>query len=107
MQWHTKTGLSYMHASLSRDMIRDSSSTSLLVLKCVLSTFSEVLDGDFIHLNSIMLDFEDIANHIKIPKSNLQSHNNILTTVHATTKSFVPFCSAQDGESTDMNSLMF
>ena len=32
---------------------------------------------------------------------------NISTTIHATTKSFVPFCSAQDGESTDMNSLVF
>ena len=32
---------------------------------------------------------------------------NISTTVHATTKSFVLFCSAQDGESTDMNCLVF
>ena len=32
---------------------------------------------------------------------------NILTTVHATTKLFVPLCSAQDGESDDMNCLAF
>ena len=32
---------------------------------------------------------------------------NISTTVHATTKLFVPFYSAQDGESTDMNCLAF
>ena len=32
---------------------------------------------------------------------------NISTTVHATTKLFVLFCSAQDGESTDMNCLVF
>ena len=37
----------------------------------------------------------------------LQLDNNISTTVHAMTKSFVPFCSAQDGESTDMNCLVF
>ena len=30
---------------------------------------------------------------------------NISTTVHAMTKLFVPFCSAQDGESTDVNCL--
>ena len=28
------------------------------------------------------------------------------TTVHATTKSFIPFCSAQDGESADTNCLV-
>ena len=32
---------------------------------------------------------------------------NISTTVHATTKSFAPFCSAQDGESTGTNCLVF
>ena len=32
---------------------------------------------------------------------------NISTTVHATTKQFVPFCSAQDGEFTNTNCLMF
>ena len=32
---------------------------------------------------------------------------NISITVHATTKLFVPFCSAQDGKSTDMNCLVF
>ena len=31
----------------------------------------------------------------------------ILKTVHAMTKSFAPFCSAQDGESTDMNCSVF
>ena len=35
------------------------------------------------------------------------SRKNISTTVHAMTKSFVPFCSAQDGESTDMNCSVF
>ena len=39
--------------------------------------------------------------------SSLALHRNISTTVHAMTKSLVPFCSAQDGESTDMNSLVF
>ena len=34
-------------------------------------------------------------------------HSNISTTVHAMTKSFVLFCSAQDDESTDMNCLVF
>ena len=37
----------------------------------------------------------------------LHKNYNISTTVYATTKSFVPFCSAQDGESTDMNCLVF
>ena len=35
------------------------------------------------------------------------THNNISTTVHATTKLFVLFCSAQDIESTDINCLVF
>ena len=33
----------------------------------------------------------------------LQLYKNSSTTVHATTKLIVPLCSAQDGESTDMN----
>ena len=37
----------------------------------------------------------------------LSCTQTISTTVHAMTKSFVPFCSAQDGESTDMNCLEF
>ena len=37
----------------------------------------------------------------------LNTLKNISTTIHAMTKSFVPFCSAQDGESTDMNCLVF
>ena len=36
----------------------------------------------------------------------LQLYQNFLTTVHAMTKLFVPFCLAQDGESTDMNCLV-
>ena len=32
---------------------------------------------------------------------------NILPTIHGMTKLFVPFCSAQDDESTDMNCLVF
>ena len=43
------------------------------------------------------------SNHIKIQHKN----NNISTTVHAMTKSFVMFCSTQDGESTDVNCLVF
>ena len=35
-----------------------------------------------------------------------QLYRNILTTVHAMTKLFVQFSSAQDGESTDMNCLV-
>ena len=36
-----------------------------------------------------------------------KAFKNISTTVHAMTKSFIPFCSAQDGEATDMNCLVF
>ena len=39
--------------------------------------------------------------------NSLKLNKNISTTVHAMTKSFVPFCSAQNGESTDINCLMF
>ena len=38
---------------------------------------------------------------------NQASDINISTTVHAMTKPFVPFCSAQDGKSADMNCLVF
>ena len=49
-----------------------------------------------------------IQRNPKNPAFNLLTpHDNISTTVHATTKSFAPFCSAQDGESTDMNCLVF
>ena len=43
-----------------------------------------------------------------VNRSIVNANNNISTTVHATTKSFVPFYSAQDGESTDniMNCLV-
>ena len=34
-------------------------------------------------------------------------HVNISTTVHAMTKPFVPFCSVQNGESADVNCLVF
>ena len=45
---------------------------------------------------------------MKIPAYNsLKQHENISVTVHDMKKSFVPFCSAQDGESTDMNCLVF
>ena len=54
-------------------------STSMLVLKSTLNTLSEALDGALI----------------------------ILTTVLAMTNPFVPFCSAQDGESAVMNCLVF
>ena len=37
----------------------------------------------------------------------LYKTDNISTTVHAMTKSFVPFCSARDGESTDINYFVF
>ena len=39
--------------------------------------------------------------------NNLKLNKNISTTVHATTKSFVPFCSVQNGESNDINCLVF
>ena len=58
-------------------------------LRCALSTFYEVLDGTW-SLEVLML----------------QLYKNISTTVHAMTKSFVSFCSAQD-EFTDMNCLVF
>ena len=34
-------------------------------------------------------------------------YRNTLTTVHAMRKPFVPFCSAQDAESADINCLVF
>ena len=37
----------------------------------------------------------------------LTLHNNILKIVHAMIKSLVPFCSDKNGESTDMNCLVF
>ena len=37
----------------------------------------------------------------------MKQHSDISTTVHAMTKSFVPFCSAQDDESADINCLVF
>ena len=61
----------------------------MLVLKSALSTFFEVVDGAF---KCILV---------------VQLYENILTTVHATTKLFAPFFSAQDGESTNVNCLVF
>ena len=60
----------------------------MLVLKSALSTVSELLDSAF----KLLV---------------LRLHKVILTTVHAMTKSFAPFCSAQDGESVDINCLVF
>ena len=40
-------------------------------------------------------------------KHNCFNCTNILTTILATTKLFVPFCSVQDGKSTDVNGSMF
>ena len=60
----------------------------MLVLKSALSTISELLDSAF----KLLV---------------LRLHKDILTTVHPMTKSFVPFCSAQDGESVDINCLVF
>ena len=37
----------------------------------------------------------------------LYKNTNILTTVHAMRQLFIPFCSAQDGESADMNCFVF
>ena len=45
------------------------------------------------------------SNHTKIQLQWPNTTHNISTTVHAMTKLFVPFCSAQDGESTDINCL--
>ena len=61
-----------------------------MCLKNTLSTFSEVVDDAFEHWS-----FEWLV---------LQ---NISTTVHATTKLFVPFCSAQDSEFIDIKYLVF
>ena len=49
------------------------------------------------------------SNHIGYMKTAqvLRLYKNILATVHAMTKSFVQFCSAQDGESTGVNCLVF
>ena len=63
--------------------------------------------------NVIYLEFfcsEDV--HLKLKMTIMllqqqQTTSHILTTIHATTKSFIPFCSAQDCESTDMNCLVF
>ena len=46
-------------------------------------------------------------NHKNPAFNSLTVTHNISTTVHATTKPFTLFCSAQDGESTDMNCLVF
>ena len=81
--------------------IKDGSNTSVIVLKSALSTFLEMLDGPFKH--EVLVTVPSQWRWAQV----LQSYTNILTTVHATTKSFVPFCSAQDGESTDMNCLVF
>ena len=40
-------------------------------------------------------------------KYNCFNCTNILTSIHSTTKLFVPFCSVQDGKSTDVNGSMF
>ena len=45
-------------------------------------------------------------NHINSAFNGPKALQNILTTLHAMTKLFVPFCSAQDGEFTDMNCLV-
>ena len=42
-----------------------------------------------------------------VQKYSINKFDHILTTVHAAKKLFVPFCSAQDGESTDVNCLVF
>ena len=68
---------------------------------------TSVLDDGLKHLisSSTCACHEWIKSQIAQPST--ASTHNISTIVHATTKSFVLFCSAQDGEFTDMKCLMF
>ena len=76
----------YTEGFVGTVMVRDGSSTLVIVLEAALSIFLKCV--------IVLLSTEVFV-------------ASILTTVHAITKSFVPFCSAQDGESTDMNCLVF
>ena len=51
--------------------------------------------------------FKYFCMSLKYVHKMLLLHRNISTTVHAMTKSFVSFYSAQDGESTDTSCLVF
>ena len=75
----------------------------MISLKCAVdSEWNDVIN--FVVACSVV----ELLIHRNPQKSSLQwpkPDQNNSTTVHATTKLFVPFYSAQDGESTDMNCL--
>ena len=102
---HTRTRThTHTHTFTTHRRNRNRSSTSLLVLKSILNTFSEVFDV----LSStwsleVLVQIQSHDGRTQV----LCLYKNILSTVHAMTKLFVPFCSAQDGESTDINCLVF
>ena len=54
-------------------------------------------------ISSLVVELFIHRNHKNPAFNSLILHKNILTTVHAMTKPFVPFCSAQDSESADIN----
>ena len=58
-------------------------------------------------VSSSVVELFILKGHKNSATNGLKSLTNISTTVHAMKKLFVPFCSAQDGESTDINGLVF
>ena len=90
------------------------SSTSVLVLKSDLSSFSMkwsmVLSTTWDQLKHLCSSWIWIKLHHNLHNfafESLPKTTCISTIVHAMTKLFVPFCSAQDDESTDINCLVF
>ena len=71
----------------------------------------QTLDDPPKHLNRLSPIWEKSTNAIMVLVTSkiykIRLNKNISTTLHDTTKLFVPFCSAQDGESADMNCLVF
>ena len=58
-------------------------------------------------VSCLIVELSICKNHQKLCFQWPKSTQYISTTVHAMTKSFIPFCLAQDSESTDMNCLVF
>ena len=77
----------------------------MILLECAVdSEWNDVIN----YIVSCLVFELFIRRNHKNPVFNDQtSHKNISTTVSAITKSFLSLCSAQDGESADMNCLVF
>ena len=78
----------------------------------ILISFKGMVDSEWNDVINYVVScsIAELFIHREITKSRLQStksHTNISTTVHATTKLFLPFFSTQDGDSTDINCLVF